>query len=138
MKETCFGANTVAPVRARCGLSQIVPILDDGLFRQVLTIVKPARTCELLEILRARIVALSEASDTDIAGPDGRLLAHRLASEAGLLGFRRLSLICRILESQNDRSASAMAEPCRQLRAILSSTHAEARARLAALAVSNT
>lgn len=102
------------------------PIIEAATFERVVALLKPRKTRELIEILRARVVELSEMDDEDIAGPRGRAHAHRLTSEAGLLGFQRLSVACAILGDSSDQSIAEQVEQARaSIHEILEQTHQE-------------
>lgn len=96
------------------------PMLDEMIFRQMLTILPPARIWELLGILRTRIAELVTLPDEALGQADGLKILHRLVSEAGIMGATPLSRLCAAVETA-ERAASPGAE-----RAVLTGSLREA------------
>jgi HPt (histidine-containing phosphotransfer) domain-containing protein len=102
------------------------PIFAHPILAQVVKLLKAEETEKLLQILRSRIFELSEMDDETVAGPDGLAHVHRLTSEAGMLGFPRLSTICSILDDGPQHcSAEQMAWARAELHPTLERSHQE-------------
>ena len=102
------------------------PVFAPQILAQVVKLLKPEETEKLLQILRSRIVDLSEMDNDEVAGPEGMAHLHRLTSEAGMLGFRRLSTVCSILDDGPDhRSIEHLAWARSELHPTLERSHKE-------------
>lgn len=102
------------------------PIFAPQILAQVVKLLKVDETKKLLEILRTRIVTLYELDQETVASPEGLAHVHRLTSEAGMLGFRRLSTICAILDDGPEhRSPAQIAWARADLHPTLKRSHGE-------------
>lgn len=68
--------------------------LDRTTHDQVTNLLGANHARSLLLILRGLVASLAGCADGSLVGPDGLASIHRLKSEAGLMGFARLSAAC--------------------------------------------
>lgn len=80
-----------------------MPDFDQATHAQVALLLGTERALELLGLLRSAVVTLSSMTDAEIAAPAGLTLVHRLKSEAGMMGFDRLSRACEAVDAAASR-----------------------------------
>lgn len=76
-----------------------MPDFDPATHGQVAMLLGAQRAEEMLGLLRGTMATLSRMSQAELASPDGLSLVHRLKSEAGLMGFGRLSRACAVVDA---------------------------------------
>lgn len=87
-------------------------VFDPAIHDQVTALLGVDRTRSLLLMLRSLIMTLAGLGDASLLSPAGLASIHRLKSEAGLMGFVRLSDACTAFDdpgqgaSPNDRAIS--------------------------------
>lgn len=73
--------------------------IDQTTFQQVGRLLGAERAAEMLGLLRGTLTALADMTDDDLRGPAGLAGVHRLKSEAGLMGFGRVSQACEAVDA---------------------------------------
>ncbi|MEE7456515.1 hypothetical protein MPAR168_12960 [Methylorubrum populi] len=72
--------------------------LDEATHAQVANLLGAPRAAEMLSLLKQTLVRLHVMSAAELSAPEGLALVHRLKSEAGLMGFARLSHACDVVD----------------------------------------
>lgn len=97
------------------------PVFEPETYSQVKSLLGADRTRSLLLMLRSLVVTLAGLCDASLVSPAGLAFIHRLKSEAGLMGFSRLSKACEAFDEPGRDTA-----PCdgavMDLRSALTST----------------
>ncbi len=86
-------------------MSDVMGDLNPATHRQVALLLGAERADEMLGLLNQTVTELAGMSHAELAGRDGLRLVHRLKSEAGLMGFDRLSRACEIVDAAGARGA---------------------------------
>ena len=84
-------------------MQNTVTDLDLETHRQVTTLLGAARAAEMMELLRELLLILTGMTGRELVGPSGLALIHRLKSEAGFMGFERLSQACEAVDTAGAR-----------------------------------
>lgn len=72
---------------------------DQATHAQVAALLGAERAADMLGLLHATVATLFGMAESDLTGPSGLALVHRLKSEAGLMGFDRLSRACKAVDA---------------------------------------
>lgn len=86
-------------------MQDLPPDLDESTHAQVANLLGATRATEMLGLLRDTLVRLRGMSAPELSAPEGLALVHRLKSEAGLMGFVRLSHACDVVDAAGVRGA---------------------------------
>lgn len=80
-------------------MEDTVADLNPATHEQVAKLLGASRAAEMLGMLRETLVRLSSMPEGELAESVGLALVHRLKSEAGLMGFDRLSNACEAVDT---------------------------------------
>ncbi|GLS71322.1 hypothetical protein [Methylobacterium tardum] len=79
-------------------MSDMTGDIDQTTFEQVGRLLGAERAAEMLGLLRDTLAELADMTDDDLRAPAGLARVHRLKSEAGLMGFGRVSQACEAVD----------------------------------------
>lgn len=97
------------------------PVFEPETYSQVQSLLGADRTRSLLLMLRSLVVTLAGLGDASLVSSAGLASIHRLKSEAGLMGFSRLSKACEAFDEPG-RGTAPRDGAVSDLRSALAST----------------
>nr|WP_137830259.1 Hpt domain-containing protein [Methylobacterium sp. L1A1] len=86
-------------------MQDTVADLDSATYEQVARLLGSTRAAEMLGLLQETLVRLSGMPQDELVSRAGLASVHRLKSEAGLMGFNRLSRACEVVDTAGARGS---------------------------------